>query len=383
MEMNLAWLRQAAATDRASREPAAPSRADLQTDAQLADTAPHIVFSGVGKTYSGRAGQTHALRDISFGIERGRIFGIIGRSGAGKSTLLRAINMLEQPSTGHVTVDGIDVGQLDENGLVTLRRKIGMIFQHFNLMSAKTVRDNVALPLRVTRRPTHDIRQRVDALLELVGLSGKADAYPAMLSGGQKQRVGIARALVHDPEILLCDEATSALDPETTQSILALLRDINQSLGLTIVLITHDMSVIRDICDEVLVLDGGEIVEQGEVWRVFGNPQADATRALLRPLRRELPDDLARILQPTPPAQGRAVLSVHFSGSAHPDGISLQNLLAIAPDTRLLHSSLERIQGHAQGDVLLSIPVSHLAALHHAPFPPDTLKILGYVHEHA
>ncbi|MCG2599264.1 MAG: ATP-binding cassette domain-containing protein, partial [Achromobacter sp.] len=182
----------------------------------------HIVFDGLRKHYQGPQGPVAALSDISFSIARGEVFGIIGRSGAGKSTLLRSINMLERPSAGHVRVDGVDVGSLDEDALVGLRRRIGMIFQHFNLLSAKTVAQNVALPLRVAGVKPAEARAKVDALLDLVGLRDKADAYPSKLSGGQKQRVGIARALVHDPEILLCDEATSALDPETTQSILAL-----------------------------------------------------------------------------------------------------------------------------------------------------------------
>ena len=248
------------------------------------DSAPaHIVFEHLGKTYAGAPAA--ALDDVSFQVARGEIFGIIGRSGAGKSTLLRTVNMLERPSRGHVRIDGADIGRLDEDGLVALRRRVGMIFQHFNLLSAKTVFENVALPLRVAGVPRLDIAPRAMALLDLVGLAGKAQAYPAMLSGGQKQRVGIARALVHQPEILLCDEATSALDPETTEQILALLRDINQRFGLTVVLITHDMSVIRQACDRVLVLDHGRVVEQGAVRQVFLAPRADATLALLRPLR--------------------------------------------------------------------------------------------------
>jgi D-methionine transport system ATP-binding protein len=224
----------------------------MHTVSQLHARDSHIVFEQVGKTYPGAA--TPALADVSFSIGRGERFGIIGRSGAGKSTLLRTINMLERPDEGHVRVDGVDIGTLDENGLVALRRRIGMIFQHFNLMSAKTVFENVALPLRVAGVGRAETASRVNELLALVGLAEKANAYPAMLSGGQKQRVGIARALVHRPEILLCDEATSALDPETTEQILALLRDINGQFGLTIVLITHDMAVIDEACDRVLVL---------------------------------------------------------------------------------------------------------------------------------
>ena len=243
----------------------------------------HITFDGLGKIYPGAS--SAALQDISFAVQRGESFGIIGRSGAGKSTLLRTINALELPSTGHVKVDGVDVPSLDEAALVDLRRRVGMIFQHFNLLSAKTVFENVALPLRVAGVPKAQIAPRVNELLSLVGLSGKADAYPAMLSGGQKQRVGIARALVHRPEILLCDEATSALDPETTDAILALLGDVQREFGLTVVLITHDMGVIHQACDRVLVLDQGRIAELGPVDEVFANPLAEATRALLRPLQ--------------------------------------------------------------------------------------------------
>ncbi|MDR3437412.1 ATP-binding cassette domain-containing protein [Telmatospirillum sp.] len=342
--------------------------------------APHIVFAGLRKVYPGVSGDVHALHDVSFSVRRGQIFGIIGRSGAGKSTLLRSINMLERPTGGQVQVDGIDVGALNEDGLVALRRKIGMIFQHFNLLSAKTVRENVGLPLKVAGVSSAETRRRVDFLLDMVGLADKADVYPAKLSGGQKQRVGIARALVHDPEILLCDEATSALDPESTHSILALLRDINSRFGLTVVLITHDMSVIRAICDEVLVLDRGSIVEQGEVWRVFGDSQGEATRALLQPLRRGLPGDLAARLKPEPPPRGGfAVLSLKFTGETHPDGVSLESLLALAPGATLLHGGIDRIQGHAQGDLLLAVPVAAMRSAVGTRFPPDSLKVLGYV----
>ncbi len=329
-----------------------------------------------------------ALEAVSFSVARGEVFGIIGRSGAGKSTLLRTINALEAASGGSVHVDGVDVGALDEDQLVQLRRRIGMIFQHFNLLSAKTVRENVALPLKVAGVPPARIRERVDALLELVGLSGKADSYPAQLSGGQKQRVGIARALVHQPEILLCDEATSALDPETTQSILALLRDINRQFGLTVVLITHDMAVIREVCDRVLVLDGGRLAELGEVWRVFGKPQAEATRASLQPLLHGLPPDLAAALVPDLAAlegrPGRAVLSLGFDGATRPQGISFEALAALGPGATWLHGGLDRIRGHAQGQLLVAVPVGT-----DRPFDPeaarlalaaDRIETLGYVH---
>ncbi|MGS1010475.1 methionine ABC transporter ATP-binding protein [Achromobacter anxifer] len=341
----------------------------------------HIVFEGLQKRYEGAQGPVAALSDVSFSIARGEVFGIIGRSGAGKSTLLRSINMLERPSAGRVRVDGVDVGGLDENALVGLRRRIGMIFQHFNLLSAKTVAENVALPLRVAGVKPAAARARVEELLELVGLRDKADVYPAKLSGGQKQRVGIARALVHEPEILLCDEATSALDPETTQSILALLLDINRKLGLTVVLITHDMAVIREVCHKVLVLDGGRKVEEGEVWRVFGNPQADATRALLRPLQHDLPADLAAAL--VPDLQGRdgvAVLRLRFTGQGRPDGVSLQALAALGAGATLLHGGLDRLRGHAQGSLLVSVPAGALQEeAARAALVADQIKVLGYV----
>ncbi|MGN6457992.1 MAG: methionine ABC transporter ATP-binding protein [Achromobacter mucicolens] len=357
----------------------------LPQDAMRATQAPardaHIVFEGLQKHYQGPVGPVAALSDVSFSIARGEVFGIIGRSGAGKSTLLRSINMLERPSTGRVCVDGVDVGSMDEDALVGLRRRIGMIFQHFNLLSAKTVAENVALPLRVAGVKPAAARARVEALLDMVGLRDKADVYPSKLSGGQKQRVGIARALVHEPEVLLCDEATSALDPETTQSILALLLDINRKLGLTVVLITHDMAVIREVCHNVLVLDGGRKVELGEVWRVFGNPQADATRALLRPLQHDLPADLAARLVPDLHGRpGVAVLRLRFTGQGRPDGVSLQALAAMGPGATLLHGGLDRLRGHAQGSLLVSVPAGALQEeAARAALVADQIKVLGYV----
>src|SRR5258706_10151044 len=235
-----------------------------------------------------------------------------------------------------------------------------MVFQHFNLLSAKTVRDNIALPLKIAGAPKAAIDAKVDALLELVGLSAKRDAYPASLSGGQKQRVGIARALVHDPDILLCDEATSALDPETTQSILALLRNINRRLGLTIVLITHEMGVIREVCDTVAVLERGEVAETGPVWRVFGDPQHDATRALLRTLVHDLPADLAARVRPLsdiPQEDARVLLDVRFTGAdeREPDLGGLTQALGVhGGAVNFVHGGIDRIQGHAQGRLVVT-----------------------------
>lgn len=211
-------------------------------------------------------------------VQKGEIFGIIGHSGAGKSTLLRCVNLLEKPTSGTVNVGGVELTGLSERQLQTQRRRIGMIFQHFNLLSMSTVRDNIAFPLVLAKLSKTELNKRVDELLKLVQLEDHADKYPAQLSGGQKQRVGIARALANNPDVLLCDEATSALDPQTTNSILSLLLDINEKLGITILLITHEMNVIRSICDRVAVVDQGEIVEMGDVLHVFLKPEHPVTR---------------------------------------------------------------------------------------------------------
>ena len=343
----------------------------------------HVRFIGLGKTYNGQQGPVAALHGIDLAIQRGEVFGMIGRSGAGKSSLIRTINRLEQPSTGRVLIDQIDIGEFDEDRLVTLRRRIGMIFQHFNLMSAKTVWQNVELPLKVAGVPKQKREQKVRELLELVGLQEKHKAYPAQLSGGQKQRVGIARSLVHDPAILLCDEATSALDPETTQSILGLLREINRRLGLTIVLITHEMAVIRDICDRVVVLEHGRIVEQGPVWEVFGNPQHEVSKTLLAPLQHALPEELQSRLHSQPQSSDDAVvLRLQFTGSAtdEPDLAAL--FAALGGRVRLLQGGIERIQGHALGQLLLAVTGSSHGAealRQRAGSWAQQVEVMGYV----
>lgn len=224
---------------------------------------------------------TYALKDINFEIRQGEIFGIIGKSGAGKSTLLRCMNALERPSKGAVEVDNIDISKQSSKELRMTRHEIGIIFQHFNLLSSRTVFDNIALPLELQKLDTQVIREKVNAIIELTELQDKANVYPDELSGGQKQRVAIARALVTDPKVILCDEATSALDPVISVTILNLLKKINQKLGITIVLITHDFAVIKLICDRVAVLNHGELIELGEVTQVFAHPEANVTKELL------------------------------------------------------------------------------------------------------
>lgn len=231
-----------------------------------------IELKEISKTFVIEGAAVEAVRNVSLRVEKGDIFGIIGFSGAGKSTLVRCINLLERPDQGTVRVDGVELTALNEKALREERKKIGMIFQHFNLMASRTVFDNIAYPLKGSGLSKEQIRSKVLSLLELVDLKEKELAYPSQLSGGQKQRVAIARALANDPKVLLCDEATSALDPQTTASILALLRELNKKLGLTIVIITHEMGVIKEICNRVAVMEQGIVAEEGEVYQVFSSP---------------------------------------------------------------------------------------------------------------
>ncbi len=241
-----------------------------------------ITLKNASKLFTTPSGSITALDDVTLTVERGQIYGIIGYSGAGKSTLIRLLNGLERPDSGSVVVGGLDLTRVPEAELARARLKIGMIFQHFNLLWSRTVARNIAFALEIAGVAKADIGRRVAELVHLVGLEGREDAYPSQLSGGQKQRVGIARALANRPDVLLCDEATSALDPETTDSILDLLSDINRRFGLTIVLITHEMHVVRRICDTVAVMEAGRIVEQGRVAEVFANPQKPVTQRFVR-----------------------------------------------------------------------------------------------------
>lgn len=243
-----------------------------------------IVLQHVSKVFAGsdKTKQVHAVDDVSLTIQDGDIFGIIGFSGAGKSTLVRCINLLERPTSGSVEVDGQELTRMSAKELRQARKKIGMIFQHFNLMPSRTIFGNVAYPLRGSGLSKEEIQKKVRSLLELVGIADKENAYPSQLSGGQKQRVAIARALANDPKILLCDEATSALDPQTTKAILSLLHHLNQTLGITIVVITHEMAVVKEICNRVAVMDHGKVVEEGTVFSVFATPKEPITRDFIK-----------------------------------------------------------------------------------------------------
>ncbi|MBR1684511.1 MAG: ATP-binding cassette domain-containing protein [Clostridia bacterium] len=257
-----------------------------------------ITIDHVSKTFKSKERQVDALRDVSIHVEAGDIYGIIGFSGAGKSTLIRLVNRLETPDTGSILVDGSDLSALSKKELRTLRRRIGMVFQQFNLLSGKTVYHNVALPLILAGHPKEEIKKKVDDALKFVELEDKREAYVSELSGGQKQRVGIARALVTDPKILLCDEATSALDPQTTASILQLLKRVNREMGVTILLITHQMSVIQMICNRVAVMEEGRLVEEGPVLEVFGRPREKITQRFVRTvISDQIPENFQRVLR--------------------------------------------------------------------------------------
>ena len=277
-----------------------------------------IQLNDIHKTYQGETGSLEALRGVSVHVREGEIFGVIGKSGAGKSTLIRCINMLERPTRGSVVVDGEELTSMPERQLRESRKKIGMIFQHFNLLSSRTVFDNVAFPLELAGKSAAEIAAAVNPLLELVGLADKKNQYPAQLSGGQKQRVGIARALANNPKVLLCDEATSALDPQTPHSILALLKDINQRFGLTIVIITHEMQVIKEICDRVAVIENGLIIEEGSVVDLFVRPQAPTTKEFIRTIvNHDMPDVFSEIqFSPVPLPGSSLMLRLSFIGDS-------------------------------------------------------------------
>ena len=257
-----------------------------------------------------------ALDNVSLHVPKGQICGVIGASGAGKSTLIRCVNLLERPTHGAVIIDGVDLTQLSDAELVKTRRQIGMIFQHFNLLTSRTVFENVALPLELENKSKAEIQEKTTALLALVGLNDKHNVYPANLSGGQKQRVAIARALASDPKVLLCDEATSALDPATTQSILKLLKEINRSLGITILLITHEMEVVKRICDQVAVIDKGRLVEQGTVSEIFSNPKTKLAQEFISStFHISLPEEYLENLSHSPKhARSYPIIKFEFTG---------------------------------------------------------------------
>lgn len=310
-----------------------------------------IKITDLRKVFHTGSGQVVALDGVSLHVKKGEIFGIIGLSGAGKSTLVRCINMLERPTSGKVEIDGVDMGSLGPRELRVARREIGMIFQHFNLLWSRTVYGNVAFPLEIAGYPEEKIRKRVMELLDLVGLAEKVNAYPSQLSGGQKQRVGIARALANNPKVLLCDEATSALDPQTTQSILELLKDINQKFNLTIVIITHEMNVIKEICDTVAVIENAKIVETGPVIEVFTKPKtATARRFINTVINIDVPE--AVVLKQN---NGGRLLRITFLGEVASQPV-LSNLVSdFNLKTNILYGNIDHIKDQIVGTLTVQL----------------------------
>ena len=311
------------------------------------------------KTFGTGESAVHALEDINLDIQEGEIYGIIGLSGAGKSTLVRCMNLLERPTSGTVIVDGKDMTSLSDRELRLARRNVTMIFQSFNLLMQRTVLKNVCFPMEISGVPAAQAKKRALELLDLVGLAEKANAYPSQLSGGQKQRVAIARALATDPKVLLCDEATSALDPTTTASILALLKDLNEKLGVTVVVITHQMSVIEEICSRVAILDGGVVAEQGRVEDIFSNPHTDAARRLVYP---------GGVSLEQYPAGTRAVL-VAFNGGTAYQPLIASLAIDLGIKVNILGADTREIDGKAFGTMLLGLPDD----------PNEAAKALSYI----
>lgn len=321
---------------------------------------PMVRFEGVSKIYPARRGKpgVEALRSIDFAIPRGSITGVIGRSGAGKSSLVRLINGLEKPTAGRIVVDGREISALAGRELRLAQRSIGMIFQHFNLLSSRTAAGNVALPLEIAGWSRDAIAARVTELLDLVGIADKRDRYPSELSGGQKQRVGIARALATRPDVLLSDEATSALDPQTTRAILDLLASINQELGVTIVLITHEMSVVRQLAKDVVVIDGGSIVERGPVAEIFTHPRHPLTQAFLaEAIGDSVPLSLASRLSPDATG-GQAVLRIALRGVEVADTVVARLARALSIDVALLSARVDEIGGRHVGAMIIGVPAA-------------------------
>lgn len=306
---------------------------------------PMIQVENLCKRFETKGGTVEAAKNISFSIEKGEIFGIIGLSGAGKSTLVRCLNLLERPTSGTVKVNGKNLTELSEKELRKERQKIGMIFQHFNLLMQRTALDNVCFPMEITGIGKAEVRKKALEYLRIVGLEEKALSYPSQLSGGQKQRVAIARVLASDPQILLCDEATSALDPQTTKAILELIKEINRDYGITVVVITHEMSVVQEICDKVAVLERGSLVETGTVEELFRNPKTDEARKLVFSGRTQIKE-----------MKGKRLVRVTFREKSSFEPVIANLVLTYRTPVNILYADTKNINGQAQGEMILQLP---------------------------
>ena len=306
---------------------------------------PMIQVENLCKTFETKGGTVEAARNISFSIEKGEIFGIIGLSGAGKSTLVRCLNLLERPTSGTVRIKGKSLTELSEKELRKERQNIGMIFQHFNLLMQRTALDNVCFPMEIAGIKKKEARKKALEYLKIVGLEEKALSYPAQLSGGQKQRVAIARVLASDPEILLCDEATSALDPQTTKAILDLIKEINQKYGITVVVITHEMSVVQEICDKVAVLEKGNLVETGTVEELFRNPKTEEAKKLVFSGRTQIQE-----------MKGKRLIRITFENQSSFEPVIGNLVLNYRIPVNILYADTKNINGEAQGEMILQLP---------------------------
>lgn len=308
-----------------------------------------IEIKNLVKEYKTKRGSVIGVDHVSLNINKGEIFGIVGYSGAGKSSLLRCLNLLERPTSGQILIDGINLTELNKKDLRKTRMKIGMIFQHFYLVSSKTVYENVAFALKVANKPKREIEEKVESLLEMVGLADKRDVYPSQLSGGQKQRVGIARALANDPTVLLCDEATSALDPSTTKSILELLKKINEELGLTIVLITHEMEVVKEICDRMAVMQSGKVIEEGPVYDIFAAPKEQLTKEFIQSvLQFDIPE---RVLKNS----AGTIIKIQFQGSVAEESVISDAFQKYSVNGNILHGKIEYIKNTPLGIFIMEL----------------------------
>lgn len=313
-----------------------------------------IKFNNVSKVFESGGKKIEALKDIQLTVDKGDIFGVIGLSGAGKSTLIRTVNLLEVPTSGEVTVDGLNLSKLSDKELRQAKKNIGMIFQHFNLLDSKTVFENIAMPLLLSKKPKKEIKPRVEELLQFVGLEDKSRSYPDQLSGGQKQRVGIARALATNPSILLCDEATSALDPQTTESILKLLKKINEEYQITILIITHEMDVIKQICNRVAVMEAGEIIETGSVFDIFSNPQTGTAKNFVRSVvREEIPQSVYDLLEND--EHYNEILKIEFLGLNSGQYVISDVAKRYDIETRILFGNFTELQGIPFGHLIVEL----------------------------
>ncbi|ARU95071.1 methionine ABC transporter ATP-binding protein MetN [Tatumella citrea] len=342
-----------------------------------------IKLENISKVFSQGTQTITALSDVSLHVPAGQIYGVIGSSGAGKSTLIRCVNLLERPTSGRVLVDGQDLTAFSEKQLTLARRQIGMIFQHFNLLNSRTVFGNVALPLELENRPREEINRKVTGLLELVGLADKHQSRPSNLSGGQKQRVAIARALASDPKVLLCDEATSALDPATTRSILELLKDINRRLGLTILLITHEMDVVKRICDQVAIISQGKLIEKDQVSEVFSHPKTPLAQQFIQStLHLDIPDDYQQRLSATPTEGKIPLLRLEFTGESVDAPLLSEVARRFTVDCNIISAQMDYAGGVKFGIMLTEIsgePTKSQAAIEWLREQHVKAEVLGYV----